>query len=107
MYIINTTTTIAEQHNGKYWIDEDYIKPMKIKADTLSQALDEYRNRLKDDYINVTPSALRCKLPMYVDDGAQIGYVIKAHHDIDGRDVVLDLWAEIIKTTDIDWRAGK
>ena len=107
MYIINTTTTIAEHHQGKYWIDENYVKPMKIKADTLTQALAEYRNRLQDDYINVTLSALRSKSPMYVGDGEQIGYVIKAHHDIDGRDVVLDLWAEIIKTADIDWRAGK
>lgn len=107
MYIINTTTTIAEHLRDKYWIDSDYIKPMQIKADTLSQALAEYRNRLQDDYINVTTSALRNKSPMYIGDGEQIGYVIKAHHDIDGHDVVLELWAEIIKTAHIDWRAGK
>ena len=107
MYIINTTTAIAEHQRDKYWINSDYIKPMKIKADTLSHALAEYRNRLQDDYINVTISALRRKSPMYVGDGEQIGYVIKAHHDIDERDVVLDLWAEIIKTADIDWRANK
>ena len=102
MYIINTTATIAEHKRDKYWIESNFIKPMKIKADTLSQALVEYRNRLQDDYINVTVSALRHKSPMYVGDGEQIGYVIKAHHEIDGRDVVLDLWAEIIKTTEID-----
>lgn len=107
MYIINTTTTITEHLRDKYWIDSDYVKPMQIKANTLSQALAEYRNRLQDDYINVTVSALRCKSPMYVGDGVQIGYVIKAHCKIDGHDVILDLWAEIIKTTQIDWRAGK
>ena len=107
MYIINTTTTIAEHQQEKYWIDSNYIKPMKIKADTLTKALAEYRNRLQDDYINVTVSALRRKSPMYVGDGEQIGYVIKAHYEIDKRDVVLNLWAEIIKTTQIDWRADK
>ena len=107
MYIINTTTTVSRRYQDKYWIDSDYIKPMKIKADTVTKALVEYRNRLQDDYINVTVSALRRKSPMYVGDGEQIGYVIKAHYEIDGHDVVLDLWAEIIKTADIDWRASK
>ena len=107
MYIINTTTTIADHLRDKYWIDSDYVKPMQIKADTLTKALAEYRNRLQDDYINVTISALRHKSPMYAGDGVQIGYVIKAHHDIDGHDAVLDLWAEIIKTADIDWREGR
>lgn len=107
MYIINTTTTIAEHQRDKYWIDSDYIKPMRIKADTLSQALTEYRNRLQDDYIDIASSALRRKSPMYVGDGKQIGYVIKAHHEIDSHDVVLKLCAEIIKTAEIDWRAGK
>ena len=91
MYIINTTTTIAEHQQDKYWIESNFIKPMKIKADTVSQALAKYRNRLQDDYISVTLSALRRKSPMYVGDGEQIGYVIKAHYDIDGHDVVLDL----------------
>ena len=106
MYIINTTTTIPRRYQGKYWIDSDYVKPMRIKADTLSQALAEYRNRLQDDYINVTQSALRRKSPMYIGDGEQIGYVVKGHYDIDGHDVILELWAEISKT-DIDWRAHK
>lgn len=107
MYIINTTTTISRRYQSKYWIDSDYIKPMRIKANTIAQALAEYRNRLQDDYIDIAPSALRRKSPMYVGDGKQIGYVIKAHHEIDDHDVVLELWAEIIKTAEIDWRAHK
>ena len=103
--MFDTTATMKEHDAKSWWIDRNIIRTKYIKAGSIKEALQEYATLAeKNDYISISPNAIKNKSAMYIDgkDGAskQIGYVITGKTSFDndrGRwiDKYIDLWIEI------------
>lgn len=102
-YQITTTTTMKEYNRKRFWIDADIIRPVTVKAESVSQALRKYQQIVADKfYITISDNALKTKQPIYTDTPtsyAQVGYIITGIASIDnGQRYVeqyVDLWAKI------------
>ena len=114
MYRFETTATMKPHNSRKWWIDSDIVPQMKISAENLKTALEEYRQRVQDQhYISISNHAMRRKNPMYIDqaDGEplQVGYVITAKTGFEDRDNYLytdqyiDLWVTVYAVTAPDF----
>lgn len=108
-YIFETTATMKEYNNRKWWIDSGIIPRVTITADNLAAALSEYQEHAENHYIAISNSALKRKQPMYVDtasgDPKQVGYVItaSAYFEASGYKWVkqyIDLWLSIHTVVD-------
>ena len=107
-YIFKTTTTMKPYNNNKWWINKDVVAPVRIEADNVQKALEQYRNIVEEkNCITITKSAIRNKKSMYIDteNGPQkIGYVITGKTEFENREnwkysvQYIDLWVEIITT---------
>lgn len=112
-YIFKTTTTMKEYNNKKWWIDSDIVPEIRIKAETLKEALLEYQKRVyENSYIEISKNALKTKQDMFVDtsDGTkQVGYVITGKFDFEDRDnyrwstQYIDLWVTILTVVDTEF----
>lgn len=61
-FIFKTTTTIKKYNNKKWWIDSDIVPEIRIKAETLKEALLEYQKRVyENSYIEISKNALKTK----------------------------------------------
>lgn len=103
-YLFNTNATMKDYNRGKWWIDSDIIRPLRIEAETLTDALKNYTEIVKNRfYIDITKNALKNKNKMFRDtvSGTEaVGYVItgSTEFDADGRGWIkqyIDLWVEI------------
>ena len=104
-YMFRTTATMKEYNRAHWYIDPDIIRTKYISADSLREALHAYAEEVtENEYITITPHALRTKSPMYIDtaagDALQVGYVITASTEMQ-RDngtwttQYIDLWISI------------
>lgn len=80
-YLFETTATMKERDAKNWYIDPNMIRKKRIDAETLRNALEQYRQDvIENDYVTVTLSAMRKKSPMYIDmkdgEAKQVGYVI-------------------------------
>ena len=102
-YQFKTTATMKPYNNKKWWIGSAVIREITIEAATLKEALQLYRERVKEQCINISDSALRNKSPMYIDrenaEPIQTGYVITATTDFENHykwtKQYIDLWITI------------
>ena len=115
-YRFETTATMKEYNNNKYWIDRGIIRPIIIQAETVKQALLKYRDIVAErDYIIISNNALKNKNAMYIDTAAgeaiQTGYVLTGSTEIydqsaniNGSKQYIDLWVkiEIVSYPDFD-----
>ncbi len=110
-YIFKTTATMKEYNNKKWYIDGDIISDMRINADSVKNALEIYRERVKEkNYITISKNAIKNKSEMFVDlsDGGtkQVGYVITGKTEFDKGDYTgyslqyIDLWVTILTVVD-------
>lgn len=106
-YLFTTTTTMKEYNNKKWWIDSDIIRDKYISAENIDEALEKYRESVKEnEYILISNNAMKNKNPMYVDmvNGGtkQIGYVITAKTEFEDKEnykwstQYIDLWVRIL-----------
>lgn len=100
-YIFKTTTTMKEYNNKKWWIDSDIVPEIRIKAETLKEALLEYQKKVyENSYIEISKNALKTK---------QVGYVITGKSDFEDRDnyrwstQYIDLWVTILTVVDTEF----
>ncbi len=101
-FLFKTNTNI---NDNNYWIDSDYIKEMKIEANTVEEALTTYVKNAQDDfYVIISKNAIANKQKMYRDSrkegSVQIGYVLAALTEIQKESGSwvkkwLSLWIEI------------
>lgn len=106
-YLFNTTATMKAHNRDRWYINADIIPVMYINADSVTEALNIYAERVRDEhYIDISTSALRRKYAMYTDtpsgDTVQTGYVITASMDFETEDPrepwskqYIDLWVSI------------
>lgn len=98
-YLFTTITQVSPQYEKRYWIDDKIIPQTTISAKTLQEAISQYVEFAMDkSYMNITKSAVKRKKKMYCDTpqgSIQTGYVIAAHADIGGKNILCDLWVEI------------
>lgn len=98
-YLFTTITQISPQHAKRYWIDDKIIPQTTISAKTLQEAISQYVEfAMNKSYMSITKSAIKRKQAMYCDTPQgpmQTGYVIAAHADIEGKNILCDLWIEI------------
>lgn len=110
-YIFKTTATMKEYNNKKWYIDGGIVSDMRINADSVENALEIYRERVKEKhYINISKNAIKNKSEMFADlsDGSvkQVGYVITGKTEFDRGDYsgystqYIDLWVTILTVVD-------
>lgn len=110
-YIFKTTATMKEYNNKKWYIDGGIVSDMRIEADSVENALEIYRERVKEKhYITISKNAIKNKSEMFVDlssGGAkQVGYVITGKTEFDKGDYTgystqyIDLWVTILTVVD-------
>ena len=113
-FIFKTTTTMKEYNHKKWWIDSDIIKDIRVSAENITDALDQYREIVSDKfYVEISRNALKTKSAMYVDKkngGAQqVGYVItgKTEFEDSARRAwsaqYIDLWVTVLTVIDTDF----
>lgn len=112
-YFFTTTTTMKDIDRAKYWIDGDYIKPIRICAKSVNDALKQYTEYTSDKHCTtISSNALRNKQPMFVDrkDGTiqQVGYIITGktmfeRGDYTWVDKYIDLWVNIEQIEQINF----
>ena len=99
-FIFRTTTTISRRLAEHYWIDGALIRQMFIDAPDVHKALELWVEWVRDElYIDIRPSALKTKNPMYVDgpngEVIQCGWVINAWTEIENKKICLELWVHV------------
>lgn len=110
-YIFKTTATMKEYNNKKWYIDGGIVSDMRIDADSVENALEIYRERVKEKhYIDISKNAIKNKSEMFADlsDGSvkQVGYVITGKTEFDRGDYsgystqYIDLWVTILTVVD-------
>lgn len=112
-YRFETTATMKPHNNKKWWIDSDIVRPIKIQAETVREAMMIFRERVEArDYITISKNAINNPARMYIDDASgkpvQVGYVITGKYDFMDDDRMrytaqyIDLWTtiQIITTPD-------
>lgn len=110
-YIFKTTATMKEYNNKKWYIDGGIVSDMRIDADSVENALEIYRERVKEKhFINISKNAIKNKSEMFADlsDGSvkQVGYVITGKTEFDRGDYsgystqYIDLWVTILTVVD-------
>ena len=110
-YIFKTTATMKEYNNKKWYIDGGIVSDMRINADSVENALEIYRERVKEkNYIDISKNAIKNKSEMFVDlsDGSvkQVGYVITGKTEFDSGDYTgystqyINLWVTILTVID-------
>lgn len=110
-YIFKTTATMKEYNNKKWYIDGDIVSNMRINSDSVENALEIYRERVKEKYyISISQNAMKNKSEMFVDlpDGEtkQVGYVITGKTEFVKGDYTgystqyIDLWVTILTVVD-------
>lgn len=110
-YIFKTTATMKEYNNKKWYIDGGIVSDMRINADSVENALEIYRERVKEKhYISISKNAIKNKSEMFANllDGSvkQVGYVITGKTEFDRGDYsgystqYIDLWVTILTVVD-------
>lgn len=110
-YFFKTTATMKEYNNKKWYIDGGIVSDMRIDADSVENALEIYRERVKEkNYIDISKNAMKNKSEMFVDlsDGGtkQVGYVITGKTEFDRGNYTgystqyIDLWVTILTVID-------
>lgn len=110
-YIFKTTATMKEYNNKKWYIDGGIVSDMRIDADSVENALEIYRERVKEKhFINISKNAIKNKSEMFADlsNGSvkQVGYVITGKTEFDRGDYsgystqYIDLWVTILTVVD-------
>lgn len=113
-FIFKTTTTMKEYNSRKWWIDSDIVREIRITAENLRAALEQYREIVTEKHsITISDNAIKNKNPMYIDtpngEPKQIGYVITGKTDFEDRDnykwsaQYIDLWVTILTVIDTDF----
>jgi len=112
-YEFDTTCTMKEYNNKKWWIDSGYVRRINIEAENLKSAILQFRDELENRYyISVSNNAIRNKNPMYIDrkenTPLQIGYVFTGKCDMQYDNGTwsaqyIDLWVRIRETKEIDF----
>ena len=110
-YIFKTTATMKEYNHKKWYIDAGIVSDMRINADSVENALEIYRERVKEKhYISISKNAIKNKSEMFTDllDGSvkQVGYVITGKTEFDRGDYsgystqYINLWVTILTVVD-------
>lgn len=105
-YRFETHATMKPYNCKQWWIDSGIVRPVEVEAETLTEALNLWRNKVMErDYIEISRNAIRNKQPMYRDykDGRteQVGYVITGKTEFDKGDYTgwstqyIELWVSI------------
>jgi hypothetical protein len=102
---------MKEYNNKKWYIDGGIVSDMRINADSVENALEIYRERVKEKhYISISKNAIKNKSEMFADlsDGSvkQVGYVITGKTEFDRGDYsgystqYIDLWITVLTVVD-------
>ena len=113
-YIFKTTATMKEYNNSKWWIDSGMVRDITIHAATIAEALEQYREQVKEKYyIEISNNAIKNKNAMFVDDkngvAVQVGYVITGKTEFEKENYggwcyqYIDLWVTILTVIDTEF----
>lgn len=112
-YIFQTTTTMKEYNNKKWWIDSNIIGEIRVTAENIKEALLKYREIVQEKfYVEISNNALKTKSEMFVDtsEGAkQVGYVITGKTEFQDdtnyrwSTQYINLWVNILTVVDTEF----
>ena len=105
LYQFKTFATMKPYNDKKWWIDSGIIREITIKAATMGEALQQYREAVKDKYyIDISDNAIKNKNAMYQDtksgEAVQVGFVLTASTEFDDNyqrwvKRYIDLWVTV------------
>ena len=118
-FLFQTSVTMKEHNNKKWWIDSNIVKNMYIEAPSLADALKKFQQLVEECAgIVISNNALKTKNPMMIDvvsesgqlmEPKQIGYVITGQKEFYDNGYskpskqYIDLWVEIITIVDTEF----
>lgn len=113
LFLFETSTSMKPYNSKKWFIMHDFVRPMRIDADSVDDALIKYQRRMENQYgITITKSGLRRKQPMYKGykngEPKQVGWVLTGkttfRDDVNNcwSDQYIDCWVEIVKLTEFE-----
>lgn len=105
-YSFKTSTYLKEKDRKKWWLDDDLVKSIELDASSLCDALEKYREIVKERYyVQISKNAMHKKEKMFIEinprgRSKQTGYVITGStcFERENGDLVnkfIDLWIEI------------
>lgn len=105
-YIFKTSCSMKPYNYKKWWIDPGMIPEIRIKADSIPDALTIYAEKADAHGATVTKNGIKNRQPMYRDtkDGEpqQVGFVItgkslfRDDENYCWKEQFIDLWIEIL-----------
>lgn len=110
-YIFRTVTTMKPYNNKKWWIDSGIVTEKRIEAETVTDALEQWRELVQDrHYINISDNAIKSKSEMYKDTDAgavQVGYVITGKTEFENGckwvEQYIDLWVTVLTVVNTEF----
>lgn len=108
-FLFQAHVTIHPTHFARYWIDINILPTTTICADTLQEALTQFQEFAERRGVAISNNAIqkRNRDPLYEDDAQgnphQIGYMLCAKTDIEGKRIGVDVWVKIQKVEDINF----
>jgi phosphoglucomutase len=109
-YQFTTTATLKDKDAGKFWLNQDFIGTIEVRAESVQDALSEYVGTLSDIYsVDVSKTAIRHKRAMLIDtesgETVQMGYILNCKcvlehtgdHELVNKNI--DLWVKILEVT--------
>lgn len=100
-FIFKTETTMKPYNGRKWWICSDCVSEVRIEAENITDALEQYREHADKAGIEISKTAIKNRQKMYRDGQGQIGYVITGktifNNDYKGWvEQYIELWIEIL-----------
>lgn len=106
-YIFATTAMPKNYNYNRFWLEEEFIKPKRIKAASVEAALLQYSMDIQNaEGVSISKNAIKNKTPMYLDiesGSVQVGWVITASVYIENsvgawKKQYIDLWIQVEET---------
>ena len=106
-FLFDVSTTMKVYNNKRYWIDKNIIPNMRIEASSISDAYEEFMNRVNNKTaVHISQNALRNPEPMYIDTQygpIQVGVVFTGSTVLDDTKQYIDIWVEVLTIVDTEF----
>lgn len=106
LFLIKTDTTIKGEQARRYWIERNIIENFYTTAEDTKQAFLNYCKHINEGYVaRISKNAEKTKQAIFRDinsEAVQVGYIITALTEIEGKNIFCDLWCEVFQIAEFE-----